>query len=79
MSLSVCPAATVQAPVEVVWRLLQPNHLSRWADGRVVGSVPEGPPFVGQTFSFELVSLMLNQCMGICALPSETGGTDGSR
>ncbi len=51
MGLSVCPAAIVAAPVEQVWQLLQPARLSEWADGRVEGSVPEGAPFVGQTFS----------------------------
>ncbi|HEV2659178.1 MAG TPA: SRPBCC family protein, partial [Ktedonobacteraceae bacterium] len=51
MGLSVCPAAIIAAPVEQVWPLLQPARLSEWADGRVEGSVPEGAPFVGQTFS----------------------------
>ncbi len=50
MGLSVCPAAVVAAPVEIVWQLLQPARLSEWVDGRVEGPVPEGAPFVGQTF-----------------------------
>jgi hypothetical protein len=51
MSLSVCPAAIVAAPVEIVWQLLQPARLAEWADGQVESSVLPGPPIVGQTFS----------------------------
>jgi hypothetical protein len=50
MSLNVCPAAIVAAPVEVVWDLLRPARLSEWADGQVDAPVPEGPAIVGQTF-----------------------------
>jgi hypothetical protein len=50
MSLNVCPAAIVAAPVEVVWDLLRPARLSEWVDGRVEAPVPEGPVIVGQTF-----------------------------
>ncbi len=51
MGLSVCPAAIVAAPVEVVWDLLQPGRLSEWIDGTVDPPVPEGPARVGMTFS----------------------------
>ena len=50
MGLNVCPAAIVAAPVEVVWNLLRPEHLSEWADGQVEAPVPEGSAIVGQTF-----------------------------
>lgn len=50
MGLSVCPAAIVAAPVEVVWDLLRPSRLSEWADGKVEAPVPQGPTAVGQTF-----------------------------
>ncbi|MBA2394411.1 MAG: hypothetical protein H0V70_16910 [Ktedonobacteraceae bacterium] len=50
MSLNVCPAAIVAAPVEVVWDLLRPARLSEWADGQVDAPVPEGPAVVGQIF-----------------------------
>ena len=50
MSLTVCPAAIVAAPIEVVWNLLQPSHLSEWADGKVEPPIPQGPAAVGQTF-----------------------------
>jgi hypothetical protein len=33
MGLSVCPAAIVAVPIEVVWDLLRPARLSEWADG----------------------------------------------
>lgn len=50
MSLTVCPAAIVAAPVEVVWELLvQPVHYSQWADAHVESIEPEGPATVGQT------------------------------
>jgi hypothetical protein len=50
MSLNVCPAAIVAAPVEVVWDLIRPARLSEWADGQVDPPVPEGPAAVGQAF-----------------------------
>ncbi|HLY31711.1 MAG TPA: SRPBCC family protein [Ktedonobacterales bacterium] len=50
MGLSVCPAATVAAPVETVWELLAyPERYGEWADARVVRMEPEGPATVGQT------------------------------
>ena len=53
MSLSVCPAAIVAAPVEVVWEnLVQWERYSDWADAQVERIEPEGPATVGQTISF---------------------------
>src|SRR5579864_8022202 len=55
MSLTVCPAAIVAAPVEVVWgNLVQWERYSEWfsADVQVERSEPEGPATVGQTISF---------------------------
>jgi len=50
MGLSVCPAAIIAAPVEVVWEnLVQPTRYSEWADAQVERSEPEGPATVGQT------------------------------
>jgi hypothetical protein len=50
MSLTVCPAAIVAAPVEVVWEnLAQPARYSEWADAHVEGTEPEGPATAGQT------------------------------
>ena len=53
MGLTVCPAAIVAAPVEVVWgNLVQWERYSEWADVQVVRSEPEGPATVGQTIYF---------------------------
>jgi hypothetical protein len=49
MVVSVCPAANVAAPVEVVWELLsQPSNYDRWWDAHLERSVPEGPAILGQ-------------------------------
>ncbi|HEY4026591.1 MAG TPA: SRPBCC family protein, partial [Candidatus Dormibacteraeota bacterium] len=48
-TLSVCPSAVVQAPVERVWSLLtRPDGFDLWADAIVVGAEPEGPAQPGQ-------------------------------
>jgi hypothetical protein len=53
MSLTVCPAATVAAPVEVIWEILtQPAHYSLWADAQLQQIEPNGPAVVGQTIHF---------------------------
>ena len=53
MSLTVCPAAIVAAPVEVVWEnLVQWERYSEWADVQVERIEPEGPATVGQTIYF---------------------------
>jgi len=49
MSLNVCPAAMVAAPIEYVWELI--SNLARfgeWADVRVEHIVPDGPIIPGQ-------------------------------
>ena len=53
MSLTVCPAAVVAAPVELVWEnLVQWERYSDWADVEVERAEPEGPASVGQTIYF---------------------------
>jgi len=53
MGLTVCPAAVVAAPVEVVWEnLVQWERYSEWADVQVERSEPEGPATIGQTINF---------------------------
>ena len=53
MGLTVCPAAVVAAPVEVVWEnLVQWERYAEWADVQVERSEPAGPATVGQTISF---------------------------
>jgi hypothetical protein len=53
MGLTVCPAAIVAAPIEVVWEnLVQWERYSEWADVQAERSEPEGPATVGQTIYF---------------------------
>jgi hypothetical protein len=53
MGLTVCPAAVVAVPVEVVWEnLVQWERYSEWADVQVERLEPEGPTTVGKTISF---------------------------
>ncbi len=55
MGLTVCPAAVVAAPVEVVWEnLVQWERYSEWfsADLQLEQREPEGPATVGQTINF---------------------------
>lgn len=53
MSLTVCPAAVVAAPVEMVWgNLVQWERYYDWADVWVERKEPEGPATVGQTIYF---------------------------
>ena len=53
MGLSVCPAADVAAPVELVWEnLVQWERYLEWADVWVERSEPEGPASLGQTITF---------------------------
>ncbi len=49
MSISVCPAAVVAAPVEVVWEMLsEPALRDEWWDARTERVVPEGKASAGQ-------------------------------
>jgi len=54
MGLTVCPAAVVAVPVEVVWgNLVQWERWPKWRnDVQVERSEPEGPATVGQTIYF---------------------------
>jgi hypothetical protein len=53
MGLTVCPAAIVAAPVEMVWgNLVQWERYLEWADVQVERLEPEGPATVGQTITF---------------------------
>jgi len=53
MSLTVCPAALVAAPVEVVWEnLVRWERYAEWADVHVERVEPEGPATTGQTINF---------------------------
>jgi len=49
MSTSTCPIATVEAPVEQVWRLLaDPNNYGLWWDPKPCSIEPPGPAHSGQ-------------------------------
>ncbi|MEO6235479.1 MAG: SRPBCC family protein [Vicinamibacterales bacterium] len=49
MSFSTCPIATINAPIEQVWRLLaDPSRCALWWDAETVSIIPEGPAHVGQ-------------------------------
>jgi hypothetical protein len=53
MGLTVCPAAVVSAPIELVWaNLVQWERYSDWAGVQVERSEPEGPASTGQTVYF---------------------------
>jgi len=47
--LSACPAATVTAPIEIVWKLLTtPAGYETWVNARVERVAPTGPACPGQ-------------------------------
>jgi hypothetical protein len=49
VSVSVCPAENVHAPIERVWSLLaEPDGLDAWWDARIVSADPPGPLASGQ-------------------------------
>ena len=49
MSVSVCPMAIVNAPVERVWNLLsEPANFDLWWDAKTQSILPEGRAQVGQ-------------------------------
>ena len=53
MGLTVCPAAIVAAPVEVVWEnLVHWERYAEWAGVQVERSEPAGPAATGQTIYF---------------------------
>jgi len=58
MSLSTCPIATIDAPVERVWRLLfEPVRYDEWWDAHTVSIIPEGPAQAGQQIVAQTVGL----------------------
>ena len=53
MGLTVCPVATVLAPVEVVWgNLVEWERFSEWTGVQVERIEPEGPATPGQSVTF---------------------------
>jgi hypothetical protein len=52
MPVSVCPAAIVAAPAEVVWSLLmRPDTYDLWWDAHTERITPEGPSTPGQVIT----------------------------
>ena len=52
MSISTCPIATVEAPVEQVWQLLDdPHNYGLWWDAETCSIEPAGPAKSGQRIS----------------------------
>jgi Polyketide cyclase / dehydrase and lipid transport len=50
MTVSTCPIATVNAPIERVWPLLsEPSNFDLWWDAHTLSIVPEGHAQPGQT------------------------------
>ena len=53
MGFTVCPAAIVAAPVQVVWEnLVDWDRYAEWADVHAERREPEGPATAGQTIYF---------------------------
>jgi hypothetical protein len=58
MSMSVCPVATIAAPVERIWALLvDPRGFGQWVDGTVAAVEPPGPATTGQTVTISTAAL----------------------
>src|SRR5690349_508262 len=58
MTVSVCPATLVNAPVERVWSLLMdPHQIGAWSDALLEAAVPDGSVRVGQRLHFSATGL----------------------
>ena len=58
MSVSVCPVATVHAPVERVWSFLsEPANYALWWDAQTRSIVPTGPAQRGQHIHAQTTAL----------------------
>ena len=48
-TVSVCPSAVFEAPIDLVWELMtQPGGFDGWTDATMVSAEPEGPAQPGQ-------------------------------
>jgi ligand-binding SRPBCC domain-containing protein len=53
MTVTVCPAATINAPIERVWSLLMdPRRWTDWSTARLEAAKPDGPLHAGQRLYF---------------------------
>jgi hypothetical protein len=58
MSISVCPLATINAPVERVWSFLsEPANYALWWDAQTRSIVPEGTASPGQKIYAQTTAL----------------------
>jgi hypothetical protein len=58
MSISICPLATIHAPVERVWSFLsEPANYALWWDAQTQSIVPEGPASAGQNIYAQTTAL----------------------
>lgn len=58
MSFNTCPIATIDAPIERVWRLLaDPAHYADWWDAETRSIAPEGPARPGQQIRAQSIAL----------------------
>ena len=56
--VTVCPATTIDAPIEVVWPLVtDPHSVGDWADVRFEAAEPDGPVHIGQRWHFSTPAL----------------------
>ena len=53
MTVTVCPAAIINAPIECVWSLLmEPEGWTDWSTARLEAAEPNGPMHAGQQLYF---------------------------
>jgi uncharacterized protein YndB with AHSA1/START domain len=53
MTVTICPAATIKAPIERVWSLLMdPRKWTDWSTARLEAAKPDGPLQAGQRLYF---------------------------
>jgi ligand-binding SRPBCC domain-containing protein len=53
MTVTVCPSATINAPLERVWQLLMnPRKWTDWSTARLEAATPDGPLHAGQKLHF---------------------------
>lgn len=58
MSLTTCPIAVIDAPIERVWNMLsQPSMYDQWWDAQTRAIEPEGPAHAGQTIYAQTIEL----------------------
>jgi hypothetical protein len=68
-TVSVCPSAVVEAPIERVWDLLtSPEGVNSWVDAVVLAAEPDGPFVAGQRLDLVTRALAHNFAISIDVL-----------